>query len=289
MFTVRTTSKTAAAVLAAAAVFGTGCGVAGTETAGPDRSVEAKPPAPKVVPTQTHDDAPESGLPSGFTPEQTPQQTGTELTPETPTSEEPLELDPQRTYEQQLPELVNFVDEFWTRTEPGYVSPTIIPAYENGNQMVCGGEPLPSENAFNCGTIVTWDETGLFRPMYADPATGDMGVAIVLAHEWGHYIQNLRQINLRYVIHRELMADCLAGAWAADMDSRGLLEPGDLDEATNALFSLADDAGGKVPVTWTDETAHGTGEQRKAFFEFGMTDGVESCISVLSEYDAAAV
>ena len=66
-------------------------------------------------------------------------------------------------------------------------------------------------------------------------ATGDLAAQYIVAHEYGHHVQNLLGINEQmrqaqqndpsranqYSVALELQADCLAGAWARDAADRG--------------------------------------------------------------------
>jgi predicted metalloprotease len=71
----------------------------------------------------------------------------------------------------------------------------------------------------------------------------------------------------------ELQADCFAGAWSRHVQDEGLLEAGDLDEATLAVFSARD-----VPGTdFTDPAAHGSGFERTRAFTDGYADGPGAC------------
>ena len=67
-------------------------------------------------------------------------------------------------------------------------------------------------NAFYCPTedAVVWDQ-GEFLPAIGEQF-GDFTVAVVIAHEWGHAIQERAQFSESSVI-TELQADCFAGAW----------------------------------------------------------------------------
>jgi predicted metalloprotease len=126
-------------------------------------------------------------------------------------------------------------------------------------------------------------------------APGDFAQAYVIAHEVGHHVQNLigvlpefnrrrqsmseREANAMS-IRVELQADCFAGIWAADAERKGLLEPGDMDEALNAATQIGDDAiqkrtqGYVVPESFN----HGTSEQRQRWFRTGYDSGsVDAC------------
>jgi predicted metalloprotease len=113
-------------------------------------------------------------------------------------------------------------------------------------------------------------------------APGDFAQAYVVAHEIGHHVQNLRgQLGRGEVssIATELQADCLAGAWARDAQSRQVLEVGDIDEALNAAAQIGDDTlqkksqGYVQPETWT----HGSAAQRSGSFKKGLQGGIAAC------------
>jgi predicted metalloprotease len=113
-------------------------------------------------------------------------------------------------------------------------------------------------------------------------APGDFAQAYVIAHEVGHHVQNLRGALGRGEVNQietELQADCLAGAWARDAQSRKVLEVGDIDEALNAAAQIGDDTlqkksqGYVQPETWT----HGSAKQRSSAFRKGLDGGVAAC------------
>ena len=122
-------------------------------------------------------------------------------------------------------------------------------------------------------------------------APGDFAPAYVLAHEVGHHVQNVlgtlgkvqaaqqqqdeegrNQLQVRV----ELQADCYAGIWAHHADkSRGILEPGDIEEGLRAASAVGDDTiqrrmqGHVVPESFT----HGSAEQRMHWFTRGYESG----------------
>ena len=125
-------------------------------------------------------------------------------------------------------------------------------------------------------------------------APGDFAQAYVIAHEFGHHVQNvlgiLPEVNQEMRNNRgsanalsvklELQADCLAGVWAHSAYTRNLLEDGDLEEGLTAAAAVGDDriqassGGGVHPESFT----HGTSEQRKQWFLTGFQKGdVDSC------------
>lgn len=121
-------------------------------------------------------------------------------------------------------------------------------------------------------------------------APGDFAQAYVLAHEVGHHIQNLLgtmdKVNAaqrrmskadanKLSVMLELQADFLAGVWAHHAQRKGVIEPGDIDEALGAASAIGDDRlqrqqqGYVVPDSFT----HGTSEQRIRWFKKGFETG----------------
>jgi len=127
-------------------------------------------------------------------------------------------------------------------------------------------------------------------------APGDFAQAYVLAHEVGHHVQNVlgtlekvqaaqqrlgeaerNQLQVRV----ELQADCYAGIWAHHAEkSRGILEPGDIDEGLKAASAVGDDTiqrrmqGHVVPESFT----HGSAGERMRWFTRGYESGeLASC------------
>lgn len=113
-------------------------------------------------------------------------------------------------------------------------------------------------------------------------AGGDFAQAYVIAHEFGHHIQNLTGVmarvqrqgqNNRLSVALELQADCYAGVWAKGQQNR--LEPGDIEEALRAAAAVGDDniqrrtQGYVVPDSFT----HGSAAQRQQAFAVGMQYG----------------
>ncbi|WP_110241394.1 neutral zinc metallopeptidase [Nocardioides gilvus] len=122
---------------------------------------------------------------------------------------------------------------------------------------------------------------------------GDFVEPYVLAHEYGHHIQNLlgtmgkvrtQQGPTSDAVRLELQADCYAGMWTRAAEGVGDVEgvpliadldEGDVQEAIDSAKAVGDDriqkrSGGRVdPEGWT----HGSSEQRVRWFEVGRDSG----------------
>jgi predicted metalloprotease len=126
-------------------------------------------------------------------------------------------------------------------------------------------------------------------------SSGAFAKEYVVAHEYGHHIQNLQGTMDRIDhsqkgpksdgVRLELQADCYAGVWAnhasssKDQEGQAFLEPltdEDISDALSAASAVGDDhiqgevSGGQVnPETWT----HGSSAQRQKWFTTGYESG----------------
>ena len=80
--------------------------------------------------------------------------------------------------------------------------------------------------------------------------------------------------NQVFSIELELMADCMAGAWAQDVGTRGLLQAGDIDQTIQFTLQYLGDPPGVDPY---NPQAHGTAEQRAAAIKGGYNEGFLAC------------
>jgi predicted metalloprotease len=183
-------------------------------------------------------------------------------------------------YTSTLEQVIASLQDYWSTQLPeafdvAYTGPTRYAYYrpEEGGGPRCGSEPAPPKNAFYCpsGDFLAWDETGLMIPYYVQ--AGDFAAAFVLAHEFGHAMQQRLPRKEKLGVLTELQADCFAGAWSRRVQEQGLLQAGDLDEATLAVFSARDLPG----TAFTDPAAHGTGFERTRAFTDGYESGPKGC------------
>ena len=168
------------------------------------------------------------------------------------------------------------VDGYWERhfrelSNRRYRSPQTKGGYQGAGGPRCGGRPSVAFNAFYCrpGDFLAWDEQ-LMSAGYEK--IGDSWVYLIIAHEWGHAIQDRVKLRPgRYGV--ELQADCLAGATLQGAANDGLVrvDQGDAEELQRTLAAAADD------FPWTNQGDHGNAEQRIGAFRAGAQRGLRAC------------
>lgn len=195
------------------------------------------------------------------------------------------------------------LDAYWASAYPRlggeYVSPEMY--LESGTWSTGCGTASSAMGPFYCPPDQSiYLDTAFFGTLTDQLGAqgGPLAEMYVIAHEWGHHIQNLsgtmNQIDRSDTgpasdgVRLELQADCFAGAWAQDaqstVDASGtpFLEEfteAQLASAMDAAATVGDDhiqqsQGGSVnPELWT----HGSSEQRQRWFWEGYTNGPASC------------
>ena len=141
-------------------------------------------------------------------------------------------------------------------------------------------------------------DTSFFQEMQSRfGGGGDFAYAYVVAHEMGHHIEDqlgvLGKVQQRqqqassqaeankWSVGIELMADCLAGVWAANADRKWqILEKGDVEKAVATAQAIGDDklqqAAGRRVVP--DSFTHGSAAQRVQWLQTGLQSGqIDSC------------
>jgi uncharacterized protein len=130
---------------------------------------------------------------------------------------------------------------------------------------------------------------------------GDFAYAYVIAHEIGHHVENqlgilpkIQQLQEQassqaqsnaLSVRVELLADCLAGVWAANANQQWkILEPGDVEKAIATAQAIGDDKlqqkarGRVVPDSFT----HGSAAQRQQWLTAGLQSGqIDACMPLL--------
>ena len=182
---------------------------------------------------------------------------------------------------------VNSVNAYWSEALPDYQQATTT--FFSGSVNTGCGTATSQVGPFYCppdqGIYI---DLGFFDAMLTQLGAegGDLAEAYVIAHEYGHHVQNLSGVLQQsgdtgeesYAVRTELQADCYAGVWAANAVETGFLEPltrEQIADAIDAAEAVGDDriqerTQGQVnPETWT----HGSSEQRQQWFTTGLETG----------------
>jgi predicted metalloprotease len=192
------------------------------------------------------------------------------------------------------------LDAFWETQVDGYTQPGIV-IFVDGTSTGCGNATSAS-GPFYCPPDQTvYLDTAFYDDLRTQfgASGGPLAQLYVVAHEWGHHIQNITgtmngldltdQGPTSDGVRLELQADCYAGAWVKaastipDENGVPFLEPptdAQIADALNAAAAVGDDhiqetmGGGQVnPETWT----HGSSDSRQRWFNTGYTQGVGGC------------
>ncbi|MFB1297293.1 neutral zinc metallopeptidase [Mycobacterium sp. pW049] len=191
----------------------------------------------------------------------------------------------------------NSLDGVWAQLMPDYTRPKVEIFTNSVNTGGCGSA-TSDVGPFYCPRDETaYFDTGFFDTLVTQfgSSGGPFAQEYVVAHEFGHHVQNLQGVLGRAQqdptgptgggVRTELQADCYAGVWAhhaaitkQESTDVPFLEPltdKDIADALSAASAVGDDriqeaATGRVnPESWT----HGSSEQRQKWFTTGYRTG----------------
>jgi uncharacterized protein len=186
---------------------------------------------------------------------------------------------------------VNSIQAYWTEAFQAsgqqYVEAETV-LFTGGVETRCGAASS-AVGPFYCPLDQTiYIDLGFYEQLESQFGAegGPFAEMYVIAHEYGHHIQNL--LNLLDAgrdagaeggaVRVELQADCFAGVWGGNAVDTGYLEPlsqEQINQALDAAEAIGDDriqeqTQGQVnPETWT----HGSSEQRQQWFTTGFEQG----------------
>ncbi len=186
---------------------------------------------------------------------------------------------------------VNSVQAYWKTAVRGY-TPAKTVFYTDSVQTGCGAASSQVGPFYCPADKQVYIDLGFFDELQSrfGAQGGPFAEAYVLAHEYGHHIQDLLGTLKRAQqgsgpeggsVRTELQADCYAGVWANHAVETGLIESltqADINSGIDAAGAVGDDriqerTQGQVnPETWT----HGSSEQRRRWFSKGYRTGQPS-------------
>lgn len=181
------------------------------------------------------------------------------------------------------------LEDVWKQVLPqqarvGFRAPVLV--FFTGQTNSACGYATSASGPFYCpGDSKLYLDFAFFNELRAEfRAPGDFAQAYVIAHEFGHHIQNLTGMmdkvqragqNNRLSVALELQADCYAGVWGYYAQKKGQVEADDPEEAIRAAAAVGDDMiqkrtqGYVVPDSFT----HGSAQQRMQYFAKGFQTG----------------
>jgi predicted metalloprotease len=188
---------------------------------------------------------------------------------------------------------VSDIEEFWRgaygdRLKGRFTSVDALISWDsNGlNSQFCHDDTVGVVNAAFCPSdnTIGWDR-GELLPQLRN-TFGELAIAMVLAHEYGHSIQHQANLTNAHTptLVSEQQADCFSGVymrWVAEGNStRFTLSTGEgLNNLLAAMISFRDPLLiGDAPARGADQ--HGSAFERVSAFQFGFTDGATACAGI---------
>jgi uncharacterized protein len=192
---------------------------------------------------------------------------------------------------------IDSIQDYWSQALGGRYTPTDTVFFNGSAQTGCGAASSGSGPFYCPADQLVYIDLSFFDQLRSQfGAEGGLFVdAYVLAHEYGHHVQNLLGTNQQVTpgesgptsgsVRLELQADCYAGTWANHAetvpDESGApliaeITQDDIDRALDAASRIGDDfiqqnlGNGRVDQ---NSFTHGSSEQRQKWFSTGYQSG----------------
>jgi len=176
---------------------------------------------------------------------------------------------------------INSIQAYWSKEVQNYTIARTV--FFTGSTDTSCGPASTDVGPFYCPVDKkVYIDLGFFDELQSrfGGSNGPFAQAYVLAHEYGHHVQDLLGTldQKRSSVQVELQADCFAGVWMNHAEQTGYITgitQKDLDDALSAAASVGDDriqaeTQGQVnPETWT----HGSSAQRTHWLGTGWKTG----------------
>jgi uncharacterized protein len=186
------------------------------------------------------------------------------------------------------------IQDVWTERLAGRYQRTVVAVFRDAVDSGCGFAQAATGPFYCPADRKIYLDVGFFDELDRRfGAPGDFAQAYVIAHEFGHHVQNILGLNEGAAADRrsgansasvalELQADCFAGVWGHDASQPGRaaagkveLDPGDVEEGLRAAAAIGDDRLQKMSTgrVMPDRFTHGSSAQRVEWFRRGMETG----------------
>jgi predicted metalloprotease len=184
---------------------------------------------------------------------------------------------------------VNSINNFWETAFAQYTPAKTV--FFSGSTDTACGKATSEVGPFYCPAdkqvYIDLGFLAALRDRFGAQA-GPFTVGYILAHEYGHHVQDLLGVLDKVpgdrtgpesaAVRSELQADCYAGVWASQAERFGVtlkVSDAEIADAINSAAAVGDDriqkaTQGQVnPETWT----HGSAAQRSQWLRTGFSSG----------------
>jgi uncharacterized protein len=182
------------------------------------------------------------------------------------------------------------VQAFWKSRLPDY-APAKLVLFTDETSSRCGTASAATGPFYCPEDGEVYLDLGFFNELHSrfGARGGDFAEAYVVAHEYGHHVQDLLGLEKKYraaverapsragalSVRLELQADCYAGVWGHSAYDSGKVAASEVADALDAAAAVGDD---RIQQEMTgrvrpEKFTHGTSVERQKWFNTGMSRG----------------